>query len=333
MAYLFDADTETFFPLAPHHTFGRLADSVDTPLNKPYISKLHTAIDWSGEHWRIKNLGRNGTLVNGALLQEGEQRSLQLQDVIHLADPQDKGFKVIDLAPPCDMLWPLTNQHSLAQPPQPIPLEHYHLLPNEQLPELALFCQQQQWYLEPLDQQGEDLPSPLSAGDLVQFNNSHWQLIRATIYGPTEARPLPPEALSTLEFVFELSLDEEDTQLSLKQPQCTIDLGVRSHHYLLLQLARHRAQDIALGLAPCSQGWIYAEQLAAELGMDNTHVNIHIFRARKQITDALPHALGHSKLLERRGGKLRFGCDNFKIYKGANLVTQSQSAPHSQPLT
>ena len=328
MAYLFDANTETFFPLAPHHTFGRLATAVDTHIDKPYISKLHAAIEWSGERWCIKNLGRNGTLINGALLQDGEQRPLQLQDHIHLADAQDNGFRVMDLTPPCDMLWPLATKCSLAVLPQPIKLERYHPLPNEHAPELALFCQQQQWYLEPLDPQNEDLPMPLTAGDLVQFNNSHWQLIRATIYGPTEARPQPQETLSALEFVFELSLDEEDTQLRLEHPQTTIDLGVRSHHYLLLQLARHRANDIARNLAPCSQGWVYAEQLAAELGMDNTHVNIHIFRARKQIADALPDTPGHSKLLERRGGKLRFGCDNFKIYKGANLVTQSQ---HSTP--
>ena len=131
------------------------------------------------------------------------------------------------------------------------------------------------------------------------------------------------DTIAKFEFVFDLSLDEESTQLCLQHDQQKIDLGVRSHHYLLLQLARHRAEDIERDLDSHSQGWVYASQLAAELGMDNTHMNIHIFRARKQLADALPHAQMQTCLLERRGGKLRFGCDKFKIYKGGNVISQA----------
>jgi hypothetical protein len=133
------------------------------------------------------------------------------------------------------------------------------------------------------------------------------------------------QKLVDVEFVFSLSLDEETTQLELHQPKQkqTIDLGVRSHHYLLLQLARHRANDIERGLDAKSQGWIYADHLAAELGLDITHMNIQIFRARKQFVDNLPETVDHESLLERRGGKIRFGGVKFKIYKGATLTTTS----------
>jgi hypothetical protein len=145
------------------------------------------------------------------------------------------------------------------------------------------------------------------------------------VYGPTEARAHSLQKLVDIEFVFSLSLDEETTQLELHQPKQkqTIDLGVRSHHYLLLQLARHRADDITRGLDSKSQGWIYADHLAAELGLDITHMNIQIFRARKQFADNLPETVDHESLLERRGGKIRFGGVKFKIYKGATLTTTS----------
>jgi hypothetical protein len=120
--------------------------------------------------------------------------------------------------------------------------------------------------------------------------------------------------------VFNLSLDEEVTELELHCAQQCIDLASRSHHYLMLQLARHRALDAVQGLDMKSQGWVYAEQLAAELGVDATHMNIQIFRARKQFADTLPDTVGHQVLLERRGGKVRFGCDKFKIFKGDSLI-------------
>lgn len=317
MAYLLDVAAEAYFPLAPHHTFGRLANSVDTHIDKPYVSKLHAAIEWNGEQWRIKNLGLNGTWVNGIAMAQGETRELAINDEIVLAAQTDPGFRVMDLGAPGDMLWPLNRPLSETTP---IYLSRYHLLPDGDAPELALYFdeQTQQWLQEAIAEHGEALP--LNDGDLVQFSTSHWQFVRANIYGPTEVKSA--RHINDFEFVFNLSLDEETTQLELRQQQ-VLDLAVRTHHYLLLQLARHRCEDAERGLDSKSQGWVYAEHLAAELGLDSTHMNIQIFRARKQLADMLPDALGQQCLLERRGGKIRFGCDKFKIYKGDQLTAAS----------
>ena len=318
MAYLLDVATETYFPLAPHHTFGRLAASVNTHIDKPYVSKLHAAIEWNGRHWRIKNLGLNGTWINGISLGQGECHDLAAGDEIHFAEQSDPGLKVIDLAAPADMLWPLDQSPQIKAP---IYLSRYYLLPDVNSPELALYFNEdsQQWFREPLHQQQEE-PIELNDGDLVQFGNTHWQFMRAQIYGPTEAKA--SRHINDYEFIFNMSLDEETTQLELHHQQ-PLDLAVRTHHYLLLQLARHRAEDATRGLDSKSQGWVYADQLAAELGLDSTHMNIQIFRARKQLADTLPEALGQQCLLERRGGKIRFGCEKFKIYKGDKLTLAS----------
>lgn len=330
MAYLFDVAAETCVPLAPHHTFGRLAASVDTAIDKPYVSKLHAAIEWNGYCWRFKNLGQNGSWVNGQPLGQGDSVELSLNDLIHIAENTDPGFHVMDLAPPADMLWPLDKSINAPRVVHPVYLSRYHLLPDHNAPELAIYFdeQEQAWYLEATNQ-GEQHIHLLQQGDLVQFDDSHWQFIRAQVYGPTEARSKQIQRLSDFEFEFNLSLDEETVQLDLRHPQQRIDLAVRTHHYLLLQLARHRAADVELGLDHTSQGWVYAEQLATELGLDTTHMNIQIFRARKQLADTLPTTLGHQHLLERRGGKIRFGCERFKIYKGDTLVTLSSETPHS----
>ncbi len=323
MAYIFSTAAQTYIPLAPHHTFGRLANSVNTQIDKPYISKLHAAIEWSGKEWRIKNLGLNGSWVNGLSLPTGEPQTLNIDDDLHFAQLNDAGFIVADLHAPADMLWPLDTPEGAR--PQPIYLSRYHLLPDAVTPELAVYFdeQTQQWHMETLTSAQEHHAHSLSDGDLVQLGNQHWQLVRAQVYGPTEAHAFPSYQLSDMEFIFNLSLDEESTQLELIHGQQKVDLAVRNHHYLLAQLARHRAADAARGLDSKSRGWIYTDILAGELGLDTTHMNIYIFRLRKQIADSLPTILGQQLLLERRGGKIRFGCEKFKIYKGEALTTES----------
>jgi hypothetical protein len=120
MAYIFDIANNNYIALAPHHTFGRLANAVDTQLDKPYISKLHAAIEWNGKEWQIKNLGLNGTWLNGTLLGTNltgnESHSLCENDKFHLAELSDPGFKIVDLTPPADMLWPLDTQSAQPQP-------------------------------------------------------------------------------------------------------------------------------------------------------------------------------------------------------------------------
>lgn len=316
MAYLLDQSTNTCFPLAPHHTFGRLANSVDRLIDKPYISKLHAAIEWTGSHWCLKSLGLNGTWINGSHLNQGDSRDLHIHDDIHFAEIGDPGFTVADLTPPCDMLWPMDQTLDQLKP---IPLSRYHLLPDTNNPELALFLDDstQLWYSEALNQEQDPEPRKITDGDQLEFGGIRWQFVQVQIYGPTEAKS--SHHLNDYRFIFHLSLDEETTQLELHHQQ-TLDFGARTHNYLLLQLARHRAEDVARGLDGESQGWVYVDQLAAELGLDITHLNIQIFRVRKQLADNLPNVLSQQSLIERRGGKLRFGCDKVTVYKGAKLI-------------
>src|SRR5262249_28056514 len=88
--------------------------------------------------------------------------------------------------------------------------------------------------------------------------------------------------------VLRLSLDEEHASLEVRDGGARTDLGERSHHYCLATLARRRRADQERGLEPGAQGWLGSTELSRMLGMEATHLNMQIFRAREQLMTALP---------------------------------------------
>lgn len=128
----------------------------------------------------------------------------------------------------------------------------------------------------------------------------------------------PPE-IDRLQIKFIVSLNEEHVTLSLSNGHCAIDLGERTHHYSLLVLARQRLRDAERGLDLSSQGWIEADQLSHSLGIDTSHLNIHIFRARNQFKQALYLLDSKHELIERRRCELRFGLFSFQIIRGSTM--------------
>ena len=120
-----------------------------------------------------------------------------------------------------------------------------------------------------------------------------------------------------------MSKDEEHVSLDLTVNGESISLGERSHHYLLLILARHRLKDAALPQG--EQGWVYSEELSRLLRLSETHVNIQIYRIRKQVGTTFPPTFSASPVLERRPGQLRFGYNDIQVFGGhavESLATQ-----------
>jgi len=75
-------------PLGAELLVGRPAGDVspDLPLDAPSVSRRHAAIAFSDGEWRIRNLGKGGTLVDQVPLAEGERRVLSHGDIITI-DP------------------------------------------------------------------------------------------------------------------------------------------------------------------------------------------------------------------------------------------------------
>jgi len=132
----------------------------------------------------------------------------------------------------------------------------------------------------------------------------------------------PPD-LSTLILRFSVSRNEEYVALTARDEHRTIDLGARAHHVVLLALARSRLADREARIASqvdhqeprsdSSDGWIYFDELSTQLAMDEPHLNVAVFRGRRQLAQA--GILGAAGIIERRRltRELRLGVGRLEL--------------------
>jgi hypothetical protein len=186
---------------------------------------------------------------------------------------------------------------------------------------LYFSAQEGGWLFQPLDRNGEPLnESAVSHGSILEVEGTRWQAHFAETEPPTKTPELEVDAVSQFECHFSVSSDEENVVLKLVRNNDVFDLGERTHHYLLMHLARVRVLHAADGLDDSDQGWIGTDQLSKDLGAESNHVNILIHRARKQFSDPTIDPLVSECLIERLRGKVRFGLPRYKIFKGHKLV-------------
>ena len=94
-------------------------------------------------------------------------------------------------------------------------------------------------------------------------------------------------------------------------------------HYLLLLLARKRMQDQADGILAAEQGWVDKQVLSKMLGQNENHINIQIYRLRKQLLNNLPKSLCLPQIIERRTREIRFSYNDVEIFGGTQTIKQS----------
>lgn len=306
--------------LNAYHCIGRSVSNADTVINAPEISRVHAVIEWSQAQWLIRDVSHNGTWVNGKKLTKDTPKKLLVGDTLTFASSEANGLKVADLSPPENMLLAL-DEHSNPTTQAPIILEDYNLLPSDTQPEMALFYVQckGQWYKEFLDD-ASGRAYPVNNQDIICFNEQHWQIKLNSQSEQTVQLSKPKLLANQVKYRFNLSLDEENTELNISTQDEQISLSNNAHHYLTLSLARYRDNDVRAGVDEENQGWILPEILAQELGYDITLFNTHVCRAKKQFREALGGACDGDELIERKGKKIRFAGSFFRIYKGNELI-------------
>lgn len=290
--------------LRDYHTFGRRDGTVDTLLSYAYVSKLHAVVEWREPNWLIKDVSKNGLKVNNKIIPAQKPVVLNVGDKIDVAGMGEVMLTLRDLSEPIPLL---INQSS---PSNTIKIAESVLLPNEDSPELALYLcpDREQWFSESVDI-GEEA-GPYEHGDLITIDGADWKFLLIAEDDATTVVSSNQASINDVMFRFDLSQDEESANLTLIDNGVELELGERSHHYLLVHLLRYRLQS-----GDDAAGWLDNQVLMKELGLEETHLNIQIFRARKQVAAALPNITGHSTLIERRRGALRLGIKNFEIYK------------------
>jgi len=294
--------------LRAEHVFGRNALRADTAIDDPGISLMHAVIRWRNGRWMVSDHSRNGSFVNGQVLVPGEPFPLEAGAELRLGRGPNVAWQVQDVAEPVDALVPADSKRPV------IALAPHNLLPSSAAPELCIYqARPGLWMLE---QNGET--RALKDGDAIRMEAGPHRFVAAAPVDDTQVAEVSREPEAPL-LVMRLSLDEEHASLEVKDGAARADLGERSHHYCLATLARRRMADHERGLEPGAQGWLGSAELSRMLGMETTHVNMQIFRAREQLMTALPGVAALSRLIERRRGELRIGELPFEIYRGDKL--------------
>lgn len=305
--------TQETVVLQVQHTVGRQEETCLTIIKSPEMSRLHAVIFWDGECWMLKDTSTNGTFINGEKQKTGTNQRLNKGDKIHFGSLQTSFWELKEISAPQSMLLPITP--GLAT----ITLDKIVALPSPEIPEAILYVNDEgQWMCE--SQSGTAV---LQSGDLVGTTLEKWRFIDSKPSIRTKTIDVntftPP---NNIKFVFHVSQNEEHVSLTLIVDGEQISLDERSHHYLLLSLARKRLEDKLLNVSEPEQGWIDKDLFSKMLGLQENHINIQIYRFRKQIISILPNAMVLHKAIERRAGELRFAYDNIDIIGGVNCAAR-----------
>ncbi|MCW8863424.1 MAG: FHA domain-containing protein [Colwellia sp.] len=306
--------------LNAYHCIGRSATNVDTVVNAPEVSRMHAIIEWADNQWVIRDISSNGTWVNNQKLTKEVPHKLNIGDHLFLAKAKEHAFVIQDLTAPKNML--IAVEHTKNRNTEcSIAITDYNLLPSEESPEIVLFYVQSknQWYKEYIDD-ADGIAYPVTNQELLRFGNQSWQL---KLISPTESTTHLAKAkllAHQVKYRFNLSLDEETTELTVTTDHKKVCLSEKIHHYLTLSLARHRDEDAKKGKDELNQGWILPEVIAKELGYDVSLFNTHVCRAKKQFKDAFGSLCDGSELFERKDKRIRFAGSSYRIYKGNELI-------------
>lgn len=323
MACLLDPQGNVIF-LSQYHTVGRMRHVVDTELSHQAVSRHHAIIEWRNQHWLVTDISTNGTWVDGKRIQSNQHFPIAAGVCLQFGSGFAERFVVIDDSAPRDSLCrhsPNAFDRLPEQFPQHIiSLAQYQVLPDLERPELVVYKGHNGWWVEDaLNFNGSRM---LRDRELLTLGQERWQLRLAEHSEKTTPVGDKQALLEQFRMEFLVSQDEENIRLNVIQANSHFDLKIRNYHYLSLYLARRRICDKQSGIANCEQGWVYIEQVSRDLGLDETTVNVHVHRARKQFASELAHSIDIPHIIERRPLQLRLGEVACRIVKADKLESE-----------
>ncbi|MDB4974323.1 MAG: hypothetical protein JWN48_2664 [Myxococcaceae bacterium] len=290
--------------LEPELLIGRSA-SCALRIDQRYVSARHAVVRWTGDGWELKDLGsRNGTFVDGKRVRPGEEIPAPRGTKIAFGKP-DQQWVIVDDSSPNVMAVPLDGG-------PPILLDGELIaLPSIDEPSATIYRNSEGFWV--LEQSDEGI-APVRNLQSFQVAGRSYRFCSLDNIGKTSIAEFSPEfEVAHTQLSFSVSRDEEHVELRAHCDGNSFDLGARTHHYLLLTLARRRLADAAGGLPETSCGWVYQEDLAHDPSMATPQLNLDVFRIRKQFSVlGLPDA---ANIIERRPRtrQLRIGTPHIEI--------------------
>lgn len=290
--------------LESEHAIGRSPRN-ELCLTGARVSSQHALLRWNGEAWEIKDLGsRNGTWLDGTLLESSVVATLQAGARLRFGDDSEE-WVFEDAQEPRVMVVNLETSDAVFADGPLLPL------PSAEVPEVTLYVGGDgAWNLE-----REDTPAHVIQNrETFVAGGRTWRFSCPSAVAPTQAIQSELE-LRNSELIFGVSADEEYVELSARCSGRSVDLGSRSHYYLLLTLARLRLEDLQRGVPEPLCGWTYQDELLRALNVPQTQLNIDVFRVRKQLAAA--GFVDAARAVERRPStrQLRVGVSKLQIQR------------------
>jgi len=269
----------------------------DVRVEHPSVSREHAVIHWADGQWWLRDLGsRNGSRVDGRTVQPGQPIAIARATVLHLGSVR---LTLTDNEAP----------GAVARGPAgDVFAEGGLLCLGEEQPASVFRSPTGRWLLE-----DASAVRPVSNGDTVHADGIPYELMLPLALATTEQTGDRGWTFADLELRFKVSADLEEIRLRAHSPTTIMDLGARAHHHLLWVLAQQRSRDLAAGIARSDQGWVHAHDLPRMTRMTVNTIYSHIFRARRQLSEA--GVAGAMNLIERRAAtqQIRLGSDRIRF--------------------
>jgi pSer/pThr/pTyr-binding forkhead associated (FHA) protein len=288
-------------PLAHHTRVGRTADA-DLRIEDKRISSEHALLSWTNGIWEVRDLGsRNGTVVDGMRLEPGRRVPIRRGVSLKFGSP-DHHFTLESDAEPDVVAVCLDGDEILEG-------EHGHLQLSDNV--VLLTEDGTDYFLQRKDEREK-----VEDRQVVEVDSTRFRLLippASSLDGQTATAEgvLLPKGVALR---FEVSPDEEHVQVHLIAPGVSKILRPRSFDFMLLVLARARLADDGDPDTPEEErGWVYVDELAKDLGLDVSHINVDIYRARRRFASA--GVQGADDMLNRRTHTraVRLGCGKVEV--------------------
>jgi hypothetical protein len=304
MAFIREISTGRTCLLEPEYLIGR-APTCPLHINERYVSAQHALLRWMGQRWELKDLGsRNGTFLNAERLKPAEEHVVRRGSRMAFGKA-DQVWELVDDTAPCVMVVPLDGG-------DPTLLDGELLaLPSSDEPLVTIYRSDGSWFLE----QADESIAPITNQQTFEVAGRVWRFCCAE--GTTKTTLADSSSLGLevrhLQLSFSVSSDEEHVHLQMSCGGKTVDLGARTHNYLLLTLARRRLRDAAAGQPEGVCGWIYQDDFSHDPMMASPQLNIDVFRIRKQF--AATGVVDAANIIERRPRtrQLRIGTGRISV--------------------
>jgi len=291
--------------LRGRHLIGRDPARCDLHLSTSHISGVHAELRWEERGWCVVDLAsRNGTYVDGERLGPGAERVLREGATLGFGGAR-AAWTLADARPP--RAFAVSLDSGACEEAEEGVLE----LPQSTGCDAAVYRGGAvEWLVERAGGQ-----AVIRDGEVLNLAE-RW---RVFLPGRIERTLTLDDAwsLERLTLAFLVSRDEEDIVLRLQERDRCLELPHRSHHSLLLALARERLRDRDnAALTGGSQGWLDRELLLSRLKISIATLDQQVHRARQHFQQLEIH--GARRLIERRrgSGALRIGAARLDVRAG-----------------